>query len=138
MKNIKPSELIRLALHDLEIVEKDPQYKVDMSVYHKAEADKCFVCFAGAVMAVSLHADPKKTLHTAFADTAFAGNDKQPLLYGLNYLRCGMISDAFNSMHIEMPKGMDHEFPVTQYSFDPKIFKQDMVKLAEYLATFSL
>lgn len=41
MKDVKPpdklSDLITLALNDLELVEKDPKYKVNMDVWHDVE-----------------------------------------------------------------------------------------------------
>ena len=60
-KNILPSKpwnLIRLAIKDLEKCEIDPNYKIDMDVWHlppnehiSSDDGKCWVCLAGSVMA---------------------------------------------------------------------------------------
>jgi hypothetical protein len=50
----KPSELIEVALRDLELCIKDPNYRVDMTTWHAPMNGVCLVCLAGAVMAKSL------------------------------------------------------------------------------------
>lgn len=53
----KPSELIRLALNDLSLAEKDGAYRIEMGLWHLSTSyhdGKCAVCFAGAVMANTL------------------------------------------------------------------------------------
>ena len=49
----KPSELIRLALSDLEKCEGDSRYEVDMNEWHvpTQKGHVCYVCLAGSVMA---------------------------------------------------------------------------------------
>ena len=48
----KPSELLKVALTDLELVEGDSKYRVDMRNWHTPQYDKtCEVCLAGSVMA---------------------------------------------------------------------------------------
>lgn len=59
----KPSELIRIAVKDLEQVEADKEnYRVDMGAWHRRlpKQKKCMVCFAGAVMAMEYVKDPSK------------------------------------------------------------------------------
>ncbi len=55
------AELIRLALHDLELCEQDGRYTIDMGHYHIPIDHECYVCFAGGIMAQTLngyhHAD---------------------------------------------------------------------------------
>lgn len=68
MKNLpnKASELIRLAIGDLEKAEASERYVIDMGNWHTPEnlikeplySDKCIICLAGAVMAFSLDIDP--------------------------------------------------------------------------------
>lgn len=52
----KPSELIRVALTDLELCEKDSRFKIGMGAWYVPSSTKpiCHVCFAGAVMAMRL------------------------------------------------------------------------------------
>lgn len=54
-----PSELIELALRDLELTEADDRYRVNMDRWHELDGeDVCHVCLAGAVMAQTLQLDP--------------------------------------------------------------------------------
>lgn len=62
MKNIDPpttaSAIIRLAINDLTKVEKNKNYKIDMTEWHlKFENGPCYVCLAGSVMANTLKID---------------------------------------------------------------------------------
>ena len=52
---LKPSQLLRLALSDIEKVSKDGRYDIDMNSWHRYEheGEICFVCLAGAVIAKS-------------------------------------------------------------------------------------
>ena len=52
----KLSVLLSLALDDLELVEKDSNYKINMNTWHtKPEGKKCEVCLAGSVLAKTLN-----------------------------------------------------------------------------------
>lgn len=54
----KKSELIRLAIADLEKCEQDPNYTIDMTRWHEPRYDGvCQVCLAGSVMAKTLNAN---------------------------------------------------------------------------------
>lgn len=47
-----PGRALLQALEDLETVEKNPKYAVDMDTWHAPAANgKCYVCLAGAVLA---------------------------------------------------------------------------------------
>lgn len=63
---VRPSDLILLALSDLEKCENDPRYKICMSCWHipsyKEESMECLVCLAGAVMAKTLNAPINKPI----------------------------------------------------------------------------
>lgn len=125
----KPSDLIRLALHDLELVEQDPRYKVDMGEWHQSYRNKCEVCFAGAVIAKSIKANYKKRLYPAFFD-----DDTQQKLLALDSLRTGKI--AFGLYYFYYPKNppdgwSDDGFgEVSGYRQDPKLFKEQMFELS--------
>jgi hypothetical protein len=60
----KPSELILIALKDLESCIEDDRYVIDMGEWHgrQTNAEKCSVCLAGAVMAKSMDSDIDITL----------------------------------------------------------------------------
>lgn len=63
----QPSALLRLALDDLTIVENDSRYQVNMGHFHlyQPKGDVCFVCLAGAILAVSLKTARKSTVPVA-------------------------------------------------------------------------
>lgn len=53
----KPSDLLDVALRDLEACEQDDNYEIRMSLWHSSNHNldkKCFVCLAGAVMAKTM------------------------------------------------------------------------------------
>jgi hypothetical protein len=53
----KQSALLRLAVKDAMLLEKDPRYKLDMMTWHRPSLNgTCNVCLAGAVMACDLKA----------------------------------------------------------------------------------
>jgi len=55
----KLSDLIELAIADLEKVREDDRYTIDMGHWHTVNISTCKVCLAGCVMAKSLNADIK-------------------------------------------------------------------------------
>ena len=56
----KISDLIQLALDDVDKCEKDGRYVIDMDNWHQPGVKKCHVCLAGAVMAQTLKCDINK------------------------------------------------------------------------------
>ena len=61
----KLSDLIRVAITDMEKIDSKPHlYRVDMGEWHKREDHGiCKVCFAGAVMAETLHTPHHRTVN---------------------------------------------------------------------------
>ncbi len=59
----KLSDILTIALEDLDRVEADPTYSVDMGNWHYNNTDngRCEVCLAGAVMAKTLGVSSNKT-----------------------------------------------------------------------------
>lgn len=77
------SELIELALNDLELVEEDERYVVNMERWHEPElTGVCAVCLAGAVMASTLNTAPDK----ASTPHHYCAEDSRRLL-ALDYVR---------------------------------------------------
>ena len=129
---LKPSELIRTAIHDLEICEADPKYNVDMGIWHNpthlslAVNDTiCSVCLAGTVMAQSLGADPEyKTSPCNF--------DEDDLLIALDHFREGDVRTALDIMGHSSYLIPDF-YEVTYYWVSPYRFKIDMLNMASDL-----
>ena len=92
-----PSELLALALDDLEAVNADPLYEIDMWIWHiprgynheKHTYTYCAVCFAGAVMA--------KTLNVPYDQSAMNDQfdkDTNNKLVGINSFRSNNVARA--------------------------------------------
>jgi len=134
---LKPSELIRVAVADLEAVEKDERYRVDMGVWHVRSDESmegpCFVCLAGAVMAKSLGA-----VHGNNLIPIDFGADLAHSLMALNSFRMGFIDEGLHLMGEDMPVGIPSTFPVTPYVHNPTQFKADMQTMATLLEEHGL
>jgi hypothetical protein len=87
----KLHEILRIALDDLKVVEKDPRYKIDMAQWHSPDADEtCVVCLAGATLAVSLQVNPD----TDFFDPHISDHEAGDRLLALDSLRRGEVGNA--------------------------------------------
>jgi len=89
----KPSKLLKIAFDDVRKVRKMTKlYKLDMGVFHEgaySSSDKCEVCVAGAVMALTLKANPRKDM----SPHQFEGCSNQ--LEAIDRFREGSIRMAF-------------------------------------------
>jgi hypothetical protein len=81
----KPSELLLVALADLEAVEQDKRYVVNMRVWHEANG-QCAVCLAGSVMAKTLNVSPVDSVIPDVFDV-----DAYDKLLTLDDFRCGSL-----------------------------------------------
>jgi hypothetical protein len=126
-----PSQLIELALEDLEKVEKDDRYVVDMHVWHHSSPDdewRCHVCLAGAVMAKSLDFAPYE-----------CGDDPEDImspnlsqkLEALDCFRRGNVDQGLKYMGIDTLV-CDYK-PVTPYGIEPTLFKTRMREIVGLL-----
>jgi len=91
----KPSELLLLALEDMEILEKNPQIEFSMRrwVFASPATNECAVCWAGSVMYNSLG-----IRGTACPETLNANHSLKNKLYALNDFRTGNITMAMTSL----------------------------------------
>lgn len=129
----KLSALIRIALHDLTLVENNRSFKIDMKHYLWVDENEiCNVCFAGAVMVKTLHVEA-----TPYEDPGYnfgklsAGN--QAKMDALDCARTGEVDMAIslttkNSRHVRWP-----EEKIVEYDEDPDLFKSQMADLADRL-----
>lgn len=135
----KLSEAIHLALHDLELVEFDPNYLVDMGNWHRRSLDgtKCIVCFAGSIMAKSLEADPKKDIWF----DSFGSKRWERVFLALDKVRTGRIQMALMEFHGDFSERFDPFFFSEKnfdlnnlnYGQDRKAFKEAMFDVATML-----
>lgn len=120
----KLSDLILLALEDLEAAERNPRFKIDMKDWFHvknatryrdgetrlnhsltSETAQCTVCFAGAVMAGSLNG-VEKSLNLRdegyMTPYDFGKNDRK--LQALNSIRTGDVTQALEELGRARPK----------------------------------
>lgn len=133
----KPSALIRLALDDLEKVEKDGRYRVDMTQWHggwRPERDiPCRVCLAGAVMAKTLGTNLRASIVPRDSHDGYK-------LRSLNDFREGRIEDGLHWFYalsgdcpVELAQGQAYR-TLARYDHDaPGKFHADMTRLADFL-----
>lgn len=121
-----PSQLIRLAIKDLEKVEKMKTRKVHMGNWHVAEDGICYVCLAGAVMDQTLKSDPKKNIDPFETDFPYQ-------LQALNNFRRGLCGEGFRHLKLDKIEGVKFSRKITFYEYSPTKFKKEMLKLASDL-----
>lgn len=123
----KPSKLIRVAIHDLEEVEKNPRYRVRMYRWHYnsvLEPGVCQVCLAGSVIACRSGIAPNKTL---------GGHYRLPCqakMFALDDFRRGYVGSGLSRLGFELPAGMNPHHVIPHYQIKPNDFKTELLKLA--------
>lgn len=126
----KLSDLIELAVKDLEQVERMPEtYVVNMSSWHSPNSH-CKVCFAGAVIARTGGLDP-----TLCVTPEFFGDDAHKL-GSLDHMRYGDYSLAYQAFYNGKPvpkavREMSIKIPLQDsYEYEPEDFKKTMLQVA--------
>lgn len=119
-----PSALIRLAIADLEAVEKDSRYVVCMNDWHIPDPMGCHVCLAGAVMAKTIGAPIDEFAFPNLADNCTSQ------LVALNDFREGNLESGLDELNIESSR-FKPTVRVTSYSKrNSSKFKADMLSMA--------
>jgi len=129
----KPSALIKVALADLYLAEKNPRIKINMSDWHVPQSrewgdnmDGCEVCLAGAVM---LNSRESKGGTVDICPSDF--DDKISVkLCMLDEFRRGSIGDGLSFMDLRMPTGLQYYREIVAYSKNPTKFKKQMRQLS--------
>jgi len=106
----KRSELLKLALTDLEKCELNPRFRVDVCYWLMSGPYSCVVCLAGSVMAQTLNMDDGSTFVTGVhIPNLFSVETRRKLLF-LDQVREELVS----------------------YSQDPEKFKEQLRKTIIY------
>lgn len=114
-----PSEALAQALSDLELVEQDEEYVVDMYSWHEPNSGGCKVCLAGAVLAKTVKVPINvKISPNFFMNTASRMSGK---LYAMDSFARGDVSGGLSHFGIESKN--DVFFPVPTYESNPDGFK---------------
>lgn len=147
-----PSALLETAMNDLEAVERDPTYRVDMGTWHtprplvggglRSSEYVCCVCLGGAVMAGTLKVDPRFDIST--------GNFPDSIGYKLSALdafRTGAVTNGLLRLQWVGLKLTDKQqrgvagLPITvpcSYFTNPTVWKASMRRLVEQFRSIGL
>lgn len=93
----EPSELLMLALMDLEKIENTPGYVIDMGMWHEPRGGFCHVCLAGAVLAETLN----KPMNWDF-DHFSMTTELHSKLNAINNLRTGDVVSAVYELDFDL------------------------------------
>lgn len=144
-ENILPnklSKLLTVAMIDLELVEQDSRYKIDMGEWHTPSGSKCEVCFAGSVMAQTLKIP--EWVYVDSPDELPARSDTNNVslklkLEAINSLRSGDLIAAFEYLAIDTtalkfltPDPI--EYDSGKVSNEPGLYSLEELKLISNLA----
>lgn len=126
----RPSELLRTALEELENVERDPNFRVDMDWWWwRRDLDFCKVCLAGAVMA------RVQTSLDDFSSPEDFDDITEVRLRAIDNMRRGEVDLALLRLGYAS-SGLDRT--ITSYAADPSGFKSDMQDLVQTLRSIGL
>lgn len=132
-----PSELIESAMGDLERVENDARYVIDMTKWHEPNqrTGLCSVCLAGAVM--SRKFGPNSEVLMFGLDGETFDNSTLAKLLALDYFRNGSVAAGLVTMGFEDNVSQARR-KVTPYETNPVYFREDMRDLVKYLRNHGL
>lgn len=137
----KPSELILVALQDLEKVEKDPLFNVNMSewVFYNSYTHRCHVCLAGAVMMKTLEARGYKLPRDAasISPSNFGFKEYQSKLLALDSFRLGDVGEGLEEMGLFAPQ-LNYCYTMPSYNNNPEKFKRRMRAMSRMLRAHGL
>ncbi len=127
----KASDLLELAMANLEECEADDRYIIEMDVWHAPGGNGgcCGVCLAGAVMAMTLHARDDHNL----MPHNFGNDATEKKLRALEKLRIGEIADALDLLEEVHCYNHSDYFAVTKYIDGSENFKACMYALIAQL-----
>jgi len=125
----EPWTLIRDAIKDLELQEKQAGVKIEMRDWHFPRGGGvCHQCLAGSVMSRRLGVDTDYD-----ADPFDYPEDVADRLRALDDLRTGEIGFAYRKLKLERPDTFPARVPIPRYADGPAAFKSAMLKLADQL-----
>lgn len=132
----KASQLINVALNDLEKVQKLKDYKIDMDVWHEANEKQCSVCFAGAVISQTIKASRWDSSYPQGLMEENVINIKdRDALQALDYLRGGNTDEALQALNVDVNEEDQGDFNryIPPFKGTGVSFKKAMKKLANDL-----
>lgn len=132
----KLSDLLDLALEDLEKAEADPDMRIDMATWYDREYPEdriapgiCSVCMAGTVLAQRANLP----MGAVYIDPSDFSDEIRGKLYAINSLRMGYVYDAFCKLGLKIPAELEYVYFVYSYEGNPTKFKRDMKEISKLL-----
>lgn len=129
----KLSDLLDVAMRELERVEADPAYRVDMSRWHNPVSGLCSVCLAGAVLTRALSPDEIFNFSEENAEMT-------KKIVAIDFARSGSVGTAL--WMIGQACADDREFllarRITPYAVSPAQFRLQMRDLIRDLRGLDL
>lgn len=133
----KMSELLRVAVDDLEKIEADPNYRINMAQWHSPSGAYCEVCLAGATLATrgipsDVEIDPSIPIQS------LEGRKVYDKLCAINSLRTGSVKTAAEYMGITDTARLNNitHVAMTRYEHGPENFKRELRDLANDLEKY--
>ncbi len=127
----KPSDLIEVAMNDLNSLERSRKYIINMHTWHSPEygsggkTGRCYICLAGSVMAKTLGADIEGDLGPCDFSTNIAKK-----LNALDEFRVGGVGTGLYAMDIFIDlESLKEEYDIPPYSENRTEFKLKMRKM---------
>jgi hypothetical protein len=106
-----PSDLIEVAVHDLELCRADPRYEINMGAWHRPFDEVCHVCLAGSVLAKTFHADPHAFATPHYVIDGTLENVTYWQLHALDSLRHGKVGSFLREATMFRSWDWQHRMP---------------------------
>ncbi len=84
--------LLRTGVTDLRKAVRNPDYRIDMTVYHEFRDDLCYVCMAGAALAFTNNVPRRYNVGNLPDRTLYK-------LHAIDFMRTGDMVDAYNKLY---------------------------------------
>lgn len=137
------SEACRVAVQDLCLCEKDPNYLICMVTWHypsryRPEDDvRCEVCLAGSVLAKTCRVSPQEEYVPGYGGdavrSAIISGRLREQLFAINLVRTGALYGAVNLWYGKDGNHAPYRTPVAAYGRNPPLFKQQILAIADLL-----
>jgi hypothetical protein len=138
----KLSDLLKVALLDLEWVESQPEkYMINMADWYEKSYDPrigesmCSVCLAGAVMAKTL-GDKVSSRYQRNPESY--DEDTSRKLRAINLARQGQIKESLEMLGQALPKCLPAYIPILRYEAHSNKFKADIKNIIKKLQKVDL
>lgn len=133
----RASDLLDVALRDLQACEQDPRFHIDMGTWFSPNGDEtCGVCLAGAVMAKSLG----QGFSIALLPASFRDPAIERALLAINSFRVGYVTTGL--LTLMAPRALERPYPpdrnIVEYSRNRPLFHRQIGTLIADLREMGL